>query len=260
MVNINVEAITPEQVILKDYLERNASDVLAEKVNLGVTIMRDGVSLYNKKDLATFMDYACTEAQSRAAKGARFACLTHTTVFDWLIHYFEEDSIVGKLYNGDGTEYKPPKPVYKPSNKPSAAASVVATPKPQAQASFFDSLGTAVESVETEHTAADEPEEFICDEPIAVAEPVTKPAPVEQRIFVVKAPPIETEVPAAKPASVTVEPKSQPTLRQLDDGKLIDEDGVVQESKGAAEVLPKAEGNPLSNVLQKLLSTAFIVR
>ena len=28
-------------------------------------------------------------------------------VFGWLIHYFQEDSIKGILYNEDGTEYKP---------------------------------------------------------------------------------------------------------------------------------------------------------
>ena len=36
-----------------------------------------------------------------------FVCVDDKTVFGWAMHYFEEDSIEGTLYNEDGTEYKP---------------------------------------------------------------------------------------------------------------------------------------------------------
>jgi transcriptional antiterminator NusG len=49
------------------------------------------------------MDYAHEEARKEAEKGAKFAMVEDKVVFGWLIHYFEEDSIEGVLYNEDGT-------------------------------------------------------------------------------------------------------------------------------------------------------------
>ena len=111
MVTLNLTAEGAEQTILKEYLESNVSDVLADKINNGVSIVKDGKTLISKKDLTSFMSYAYEEAKKQAEKGARYACLDHKTVFGWAIHYFEENSLEGKLYNEDGTEYKPPKPV-----------------------------------------------------------------------------------------------------------------------------------------------------
>jgi len=73
------------------------------------------------------MKYAGSEAKKLAEKGANFACIEDTTVYGWAIHYFEEESIEGNLYNEDGTEYKvevktTPKPapkVEKPKKKES---------------------------------------------------------------------------------------------------------------------------------------------
>lgn len=53
-------------------------------------------------------------------------------VFGWAVHYFEEDSIEGTLYNDDGSEYKEPSKATK--SKPVSAPS---KPK-QAQISLFD--------------------------------------------------------------------------------------------------------------------------
>ena len=53
------------------------------------------------------MKYASDEAKKLAEKGATCACIEDETVYGWSIHYFEEDSIEGTLYNEDGTEYKP---------------------------------------------------------------------------------------------------------------------------------------------------------
>ena len=140
---LHLTATTTEEKVLKEYLEQTVSEVLADKINNGVPVKKDGKKLISKKTLAGFMKYATDEARKQAAKGATSACLHSDTVFGWAIHYFEEDSIPGTLYNEDGTEYKPPKPTPKVTPKPSttAEAPVVPAPKPQPKAgqmSMFD--------------------------------------------------------------------------------------------------------------------------
>ena len=107
---LNLTATTTEEKVLKEYLEQNAGEVLANKINNGVPVEKDGKNLVSRKTLAGFMKYATEEARKQAVKGATSACLHSDIVFGWAIHYFEEDSIPGTLYNEDGTEYKPPKP------------------------------------------------------------------------------------------------------------------------------------------------------
>ena len=60
-----------------------------------------------------------------------YACIEDKTVYGWAIHYFEEDDIQGKLFNLDGSEYEPPKPVKKETPK------VEVKEKPK-QPSLFD--------------------------------------------------------------------------------------------------------------------------
>ena len=102
---LNLETKTKEQEILKQYLEENVSELLAEKINNGVKIQKDNKTLLNKKNLDTFIKYASEEARKLAEKDANCACIEDKTVFSWAIHYFEENDIVGNLYNEDGTEY-----------------------------------------------------------------------------------------------------------------------------------------------------------
>ena len=105
---LNLDAKTNEERKVKAYLEANASEILAEKINNGVRIQKDGKTLLNKKTLAGFMKFACDEAKKQAEKGAHSTCIDDDVVYGWAVHYFEEDSIEGTLYNEDGTEYKPP--------------------------------------------------------------------------------------------------------------------------------------------------------
>lgn len=107
MCNIALETKNTQQEALKKYLEENASETLADKINNGVKIVKDGLTLLNKKTLDGFMNFALEEARKQAQKGARGAMVEDKVVFGWLIHYFEEDSIEGTLYKEDGTEYKP---------------------------------------------------------------------------------------------------------------------------------------------------------
>ena len=130
---LDLEAKTKEQELVKAYLEENASEVLAEKINNGVRIEKDGKTLINKKTLDGFMKYASDEARKLASKGANSACVEDKVVYGWAVHFFEEDSIEGTLYNEDGSEYKlAPKVTDKPVVKP------VQQKKNSAQISMFD--------------------------------------------------------------------------------------------------------------------------
>ena len=161
---LNLTAMTTEEKVLKEYLEQNASEVLADKINNGVQVEKDGKKLVSRKTLAGFMKYATEEARKQADKGSTSACLHSDIVFGWAIHYFEEDSILGTLYNEDGTEYKAAKPATKILPPPSTVATntpTTPTPKPKSKAgqmSMFDLFDEPVKEVE-ETTEADEYDE-----------------------------------------------------------------------------------------------------
>lgn len=95
MTKLNLEATSREQEIVKAYLEEDASETLAEKINNGTPIEKDGKQLINRKTLDGFMKYASCEARKLASKGANSACVEDKVVYGWAIHYFEEDSIEG---------------------------------------------------------------------------------------------------------------------------------------------------------------------
>ena len=158
---LNLTTNCTEHTVLKEYLEENVSATLADKINHGVFIEKDGKRLLNRKDLNGFMVYACDEARKLAAKGATSACLKSDIVFGWAIHYFEEDDIIGKLYNEDGSEYTPPKPEYKPIQRVPAPTVPAKPEKPKpAQASLFDFLASAEQTKdETVEETVEEPDE-----------------------------------------------------------------------------------------------------
>ncbi len=135
---LNLEAKTQAEQKIKAYLEVNASEILAQKINHGVRIQKDGKTLLNQKTLASFLKYACDEARKQAEKGAQSACIEDTIVYGWAVHYFEEDSIEGTLYNEDGTEYKAPVP--KVTTTAPAVKAAPPKPQPKPQLSMFDML------------------------------------------------------------------------------------------------------------------------
>ena len=197
---LNLTATTTEEKVLKEYLEQTVSEVLADKINNGVPVEKDGKKLISKKTLAGFMKYATEEAHKQTAKGATCACLHSDIVFGWAIHYFEEDSIFGTLYNEDGTEYKAPKPTPKVTPKPSttAEAPVVPASKPQPKAgqmSMFD-LFDEPETVAEPTTDTDEYD----DEEVALDTAVEAPeSPVEDVEPVVEQVPAEVVTEPEKP-------------------------------------------------------------
>ena len=137
MQEIKLEAKGAEQEAIKAYLQENASEVLAAKINNGVYVEKDGKRLLNKKDFVGFMEYAAEEAQKQTAKGARFACVISDEVFVWAIHYFEEESIIGKLYNEDGSEYRS---ATKRAPVPTTAPSTAIKKEESGQLSLFDDI------------------------------------------------------------------------------------------------------------------------
>ena len=163
MITLNLTAKGVEQELIKKYLEENASETLADKINNGVRIEKDGKTLINKKSLDGFMKYAADEAKKLAEKGASAACVRSDVVFGWAIHYFEEESIMGKLYNEDGSEYKAPKPVVKKTTTtPATTYTPPVVNKPESeQLSLFDFSGDAPVVNDTEETIEDDVEETL---------------------------------------------------------------------------------------------------
>lgn len=159
---LNLQAITKEEQKIKAYLEANASEVLAEKINGGVKIQKDGKTLLNKKTLSGFLKFACDEAKKQAEKGASSACIDDDTMYGWAVHYFEEDSIEDTLCNEDGTEYKAPMP--KVTAKAPTVKAAPPKPQPRPQMSMFDLL-----DAKPEEPVAEEPDDKPTDEDYAEA-------------------------------------------------------------------------------------------
>ena len=65
---LNLKANTPTQQLVKDYLEKSASATLADKINHGVKIQKDGKTVINKKDMDGFMRFAFEQAKKQANK------------------------------------------------------------------------------------------------------------------------------------------------------------------------------------------------
>ena len=105
---LKLEAKTGNEQIVLDYLNKNVSEMLAEKINCG------------KKTLSQCWSYIVSEAKKLAQNNC--ACVEGDTVFGWAIHFFEEDSIDGKKF-----DTKPPVKVS--NNKPKTVISTLPTQK-----------------------------------------------------------------------------------------------------------------------------------
>ncbi len=159
---LNLTAQNKQEELVLKYLQDNASETLADKINNGTPFEKDGHSLTNKKTLAGFMKFACDEARKHAEKGSNSACIDDATVYGWAIHYFEEESIEGTLYTIDGTEYKP-------TAKRVESNAVKAKPEPKKQEnvqfSFFDNLTEQeVKEHETDNSSVDTEENEVIEQ------------------------------------------------------------------------------------------------
>lgn len=151
MTTLNLKANTPEEQIILKHLIPQVSEELAEKINNGVHITKDNKELINKKDLDTFMDYLYEEAKNRIPEkdrhGKQCVGMEGEDILGIAIHYFEEDSIHGKLFNLDSTEYVPPKPVKKTTTSTTPAVPYTPPkPAPKPQLNIFDMLSDNAKS------------------------------------------------------------------------------------------------------------------
>lgn len=158
MTKLNLAAKGDDQIAVLNYLQQNATDILADKINNGIQIVKDGVTLINKKTLDGFFHYATEEARKLVAQNARCACVLDRVVFGWAIHYFEEDEIEDTLYNLDGTEYKTVKPMATPTV---TTKSVITKPKKnEGQLSIFDMTLPDNEPDDTDEDVCDDTEDL----------------------------------------------------------------------------------------------------
>ena len=169
---LNLETKSKEQELVKAYLEENASETLAEKINIGTPFEKDGKTFINKKTLDGFMKYASDEARKLASKGANSACVEDKVVYGWAVHYFEEDSIEGTLLNDDGTEYKPA-----PKSTPAKVKKVEPKKPEQRQPTLFDFMETEKSESEANDDDDEQPSQEEIDEILAeIAEEENKKA------------------------------------------------------------------------------------
>lgn len=156
MVNLNLIANSPEEQIVLQHLIPQVNDVLAEKINNGACIVKEGRRLLNKKDLSTFMQYAAEQAKKQLAekqrKDAQAVCVQGDDIMNWAIHYFEEDSIEGTIYNEDGTEYKPTPAKCRKVETFVKTTVIPPKPAPKPQLNIFDMMSNRTDNDEqTEH-------------------------------------------------------------------------------------------------------------
>lgn len=201
MTKLNLAANGDDQIAVLNYLQQNATDLLADKINNGVQIVKDGVTLINKKTLDGFFRYATDEARKLVAKDARCACVLDHVVFGWAIHYFEEDEIEGTLYNLDGTEYKT---TVKPVTTPKITTKLVVTKpkKNEGQLSIFDM------------TLPDDTDEDVCDgtddfdEVQVVCEPTNQPTAQQVSIPIITHNDTQSSTPTQQSANTHTDDKA----------------------------------------------------
>lgn len=152
MIELSLSANTEPEKRILEYLQNNVSESLADKINNGTPFEKDGKPLLNKKTLSGFMKYACDEARKLAEKGTNSACIEDSVVYGWAVHFFEEESIIGTLYNADGTEYKP---VLKAAAKHITKPVVTETKPKQVQWSLFDMVNETAQENAVKDTAND---------------------------------------------------------------------------------------------------------
>lgn len=83
-----LKAETPPQKVILEYLEKNVSESLAERINSG------------DKTLQGCWNYIVNQAKQEAQNGC--ACCADNEVFGWAVHYFEEDQITDCQNENEG--------------------------------------------------------------------------------------------------------------------------------------------------------------
>ena len=134
-----------EEQIIATHLKEIISETVAYKILNGVPVKQDGKQLINKKSIKSFMQYLCEkmykEAQEQKVRGYHAVAKDGTVILEQAIQYFDDDKIIGDLYDENGTLYKKAPDI--PKNAVKSVQTVVTKkqepPKPQ-QFTLFDML------------------------------------------------------------------------------------------------------------------------
>ena len=101
-----------EEHIIAIHLKNVIPETVAHKLMNGVHIEQDGKQLINKKSIKLFLQYLC-EKMYNAAKNSKnktqnvkAVAKEGTAILDEAIKYFNDDKIIGELYDESGKLYK----------------------------------------------------------------------------------------------------------------------------------------------------------
>ena len=101
-----------EEHIIAIHLKDVIPETVANKIMNGVRIEKDGKTLINKKSIALFLNYLCEKmynaAKNNKAKTQNVKAVAKegTAILDEAIKYFNDDKIIGELYDESGNLYK----------------------------------------------------------------------------------------------------------------------------------------------------------
>lgn len=123
-----------QTVLMGEYVEDNASFTLLDKIKSGTTIVKDGVELINKKSLQDVVKYVFAEARKQAVNNC--AMIADDEVYGWIIHYLEEESLEGTLFNKDGSKYEKKVEKKPEETKTTKSVSKKAEKKPEKKQAF----------------------------------------------------------------------------------------------------------------------------
>ena len=87
MAELKLTAKGKNQELILAYLQENASEVLAEKINAG------------NKTLSGCWDYI--RSRAREQEQNQCACIEDAVVYGWAVHYFEEDQLDNEKNRGN---------------------------------------------------------------------------------------------------------------------------------------------------------------
>jgi hypothetical protein len=140
MADLKLKVESPMEQVFLTYLTANASEVLATKINAGV------------KTLAGAVKYITDQA--RKVKTGEIAMVDDATVYGWLIHYFEDDSIAEPVIRKAGPKVPAGVKVVSPAPK-----------KLDPQLGLFDNLTGGTPSAKTEPAGVGAGSELVSEEP-----------------------------------------------------------------------------------------------
>ena len=101
-----------EEHIIAIHLKDVIPETVAHKIMNGVHIEKDGKQLINKKSIATFLTYLCEKMYKDAKNGkkttqnVKAVAKEGTAILNEAIKYFNDDKIIGELYDESGKLYK----------------------------------------------------------------------------------------------------------------------------------------------------------